>query len=199
MVNNYQPGIFIVVEAADNAPLFWHSTNLDNYLQDCLGLQTIKMNPFQGNNKITPQTIQSMGETAHVFMKEGAIVIAERYTLSAIVQEVMNGKSLNTVIEEYKDSTVPDLTFYLNLSTSPYQDENHSNYNLLVNNDSPCICKEKIGKLYEELIHLPCTGREVSKFSKVDKNFVTAALPGTVFNYLKKTRNLRTELSAARQ
>lgn len=140
-----------------------------------------------------------MAETAQFFMKEGFIVIAERYTLSAIVQEVMNGKNNNAAIEEYKDFPVPDLTFYLNLSTFAYQDENNPHYNLVVNNGSPCICHEKIGKIYEELIPLPYAGREVSKFSKVDKKFVAAALPGTVFNYLKKTRNLRTELYAAKQ
>ncbi|MDP3734113.1 MAG: hypothetical protein Q8R37_02700 [Nanoarchaeota archaeon] len=197
--HNAQRGTFIAFESADNLPLFWHSANVEKYLQECLKMEeVITINPYQGSSP-TPSSLTSLYNTTITFLlNEGFTVIAERYTLSAIVHEVMKGNALTTVIEKYQDIPVPDITFYLNLSTFAYQNENNVEHNLFVNNGSPCICKESMHKIYEELIRTPLAGGDVFKFSKVDKNFVAAALPGTVYNYLRKTRNLRAELSAVK-
>jgi len=138
MKKNIYPGKFIVLEGLDGSGQSTESVFLRDFLIEKNHKVLITKEPtiiseagqkikqvLEGKEKISPLELQKLfvkDRKLHLDniiipnLKDGKIVISDRYFFSTFAYGVSDGLDLNLLIEMNNDFLIPDLTFFLDVN-----------------------------------------------------------------------------------
>lgn len=179
-------GNFIVFEGIDDKKLGEQISNLKDYFYDCLKEPSIiKINTITiPLEKITAAYFQLVEDTIQPLLNEGITVIAQRYTISALVYNLLNGRMMDELLQEYKTALMPDITFYIDTSYSCFAEKSDHEKSKEIYHHT--VTRKQVEDTYHKALRTPLAGYNVKLFNRIDNIFIKAAIPGIIFNYKSK-------------